>query len=59
VKHLFLTKPNFEKYTEADEIYKRMLKMRFPEVEWWEKMIDYYEKFLHQKVTTLNLKVAR
>jgi len=40
LKHLFLTKPNFAKYTEADEIYRRMLKMRFPEAEWWEKMTD-------------------
>ena len=40
VKHLFLTKPNFEKYTEEDEIYRRMLKVRLPEAEWWEKMTD-------------------
>lgn len=40
VKHLFFTKPNFAKYTEEDEIYRRMLKVRFPEVEWWEKMTD-------------------
>ena len=38
VKHLFLTKPNFAKYTEADEIYRRMLKVRLLEVEWWEKV---------------------
>jgi len=40
VKHLFLTKPNFAKYTEADEIYRRMFKVRLPEAEWWEKMTD-------------------
>ena len=38
VKHLFLTKPNFAKYTEADEIYKRMVNVKLPNVEWWEKM---------------------
>lgn len=27
VKHLFFNKPTFSKYTEADEIYKRMLKI--------------------------------
>lgn len=32
VKHLFLTKPNFAKYIEADVIYKIMLKVRFPKV---------------------------
>ena len=40
VKHLFLTKPNFAKYIEADEIYKRMVNVKLPDVEWREKMID-------------------
>ena len=40
VKHLFLTKPNFAKYTEVDEIYKRMVNLKLPSVEWWETMID-------------------
>ena len=35
IKHLFLNKPNFAKYTEADEIYRKMLKMKLPEGEWW------------------------
>jgi len=40
VKHLFLTKPNFEKYTEADEIYRRMVNVKLLDVEWWEKVTD-------------------
>jgi len=40
VKHLFVTKPNFAKYIETDEIYRRMLKVKLPEDEWWEKMTD-------------------
>ena len=36
IKHLFLTKPNFAKYTEADEIYRRMVNVKLPSVEWWE-----------------------
>ena len=40
VKHLFLTKPNFSKYTEADEIYRRMMNVKLPDAEWWETMID-------------------
>jgi len=40
VNHLFVTKPKFAKYTEADEIYRRMLKVKLPEDEWWEKMTD-------------------
>ena len=31
VKHLFLTKPNFAKYTEVDEIYRRMVNVRLPD----------------------------
>jgi len=37
VKHLFLTKPNFSKYTKADETYRRMVNLKLPDVEWWEK----------------------
>ena len=40
VKHLFLTKQNFLKYIEADEIYKRMVNAKLPHAEWWEKMTD-------------------
>jgi len=40
VKHLFVTKTNFSKYTEVDETYRKMLKVKFPENEWWVTMID-------------------
>jgi len=40
VKHIFVTKPNLAKYIEADEIYRRMLKVMLPEDEWWEKMTN-------------------
>ena len=40
VKHLFMTKPNFAKYTEADEIYRRMMNVKLLDDKWWEKMID-------------------
>jgi len=39
VKILFVTKPNFAKYKEAYESYRRMLKVKLPEDEWWGKMI--------------------
>lgn len=35
VKHLFLTKPNFPKYTEANEIYRRMINVKLQDAEWW------------------------
>ena len=40
VKHLFLSKPNFTKYTEADEIYRRMINVKLTDAEWWETMTD-------------------
>lgn len=42
VKHLFVTKPKFSKYTKVDEIYRRMLKVKFPENEWWVTMTDLF-----------------
>jgi len=40
IKHLFLTKPNFSNYTEADEIYRRMMNVKLPNAKWWETMTD-------------------
>jgi len=34
IKHLFITKPNFAKYTEVDEIYRRMMNDKLPNAEW-------------------------
>jgi len=31
VKHLFITKPNFAKYIEADEIYRRIMNVKLPD----------------------------
>ena len=40
VKHLFLTKPNFAKYTEVDEIYRRMINVKLQNAQWWEIVTD-------------------
>ena len=37
VKDLFINN-TFSKYTEADEIYRRMLKIQLPDAETWEKL---------------------
>ena len=31
VKHLFLTKPNFAKYTKVGEIYRRIVNLKLPD----------------------------
>lgn len=41
VKHLFFTKPNFAKYTEADEIYRRIMNVKLFDSEWWKNMTDF------------------
>jgi len=40
VKHLFTVQPNFEKYTEADEVYKKLIRMKIPNEEWWTSMTN-------------------
>ena len=40
VKHLFPVQPNFVKYTEADEIYRKLTRTRIPRDDWWTSMTD-------------------
>jgi len=40
VKHLFVNRPNFSKYTEADEIYRKIIRIKLPAIEWWMKLTD-------------------
>lgn len=37
IKHIFIVKPTFAKYTEVDEIYHRVTKISIPDEERWEK----------------------
>jgi len=37
VNHLFVNKPMFAKYTEAYEIYQRVMKIKLPDEEIWQK----------------------
>jgi len=40
VKYLFTNRPNLVKYTEANEVYRKMIRMKIPNNEWWTSMID-------------------
>jgi len=40
VKHLFTSRSNFSKYTEADQIYRKMIRMKLPDSEWWTSLTD-------------------
>ena len=38
IKHIFLVKPTFTKYTEMDEIYRRVTKISIPDKKLWEEL---------------------
>jgi hypothetical protein len=40
IKYLFITKPTFAKYTETDEVYRRLLKVTIPSQQRWEDLCD-------------------
>jgi len=39
-----VVKPTFGKYTEADEIYRRLMKIKIPDEEAWSDLYDYQEE---------------
>ena len=40
IKHMFTVKPNFAKYTEADESYRKLKNMKIPTAEQWQEFTD-------------------
>ena len=40
VKHLFVNKATFSKYTEVDEIYRKMVNIKLSDANTWEKLND-------------------
>jgi hypothetical protein len=40
IKYLFITKPTFTKYTETDEVYRRLLKVNIPSQQRWDDLCD-------------------
>jgi hypothetical protein len=40
IRYIFLTKPTFTKYTEMDEVYRRLLKITMPSHLRWEELCD-------------------
>ena len=43
IKYIFITKPTFAKYTEMDEIYRRLLKVTIPSQQRWEDLCNLIE----------------
>jgi hypothetical protein len=43
IKYIFLTKPTFAKYTEMDEIYRRLLKITIPGKKRWDELCKLIE----------------
>ena len=40
MKHMFIVKPNFAKYTELDESYRKLKNIKIPTVEQWQEFTD-------------------
>jgi hypothetical protein len=40
IRYIFLTKPTFAKYTEMDEVYRRLIKVTVPSQIRWEELCD-------------------
>jgi hypothetical protein len=40
IKHVFVVKPTFAKYTDMDEVYRRLLKVTVPTSSRWEELCD-------------------
>jgi hypothetical protein len=40
IRYIFLTKPTFAKYTDMDEVYRRLLKVTVPSHLRWEELYD-------------------
>jgi hypothetical protein len=43
IKHIFITKTTFSKYTEMDEIYRKLLKISIPSKKRWDKLCELLE----------------
>ena len=43
IKYIFIIKPTFSKYTEVDEIYRRLLKVTTPSQLRWEELCNLIE----------------
>ena len=40
LKDVFTVKPTFARYNEANEIYRKLTRMKIPNEEWWTNMTD-------------------
>jgi hypothetical protein len=43
IKYIFITKPTFAKYTEMDEVYRRLLKITIPSQKRWDDLCTLIE----------------
>lgn len=43
IRHMFLKKPTFERYTKVDEIFRKMVNLEIPSEERWDQSCDTIE----------------
>lgn len=43
IKNLFVNKPTFEKYTEVDEVYRKLVNLAIPSKHRWDHLCEVTE----------------
>ena len=43
VNHIFVVKPTFSRYTEVDEIYRKVIKLTIPDEDRWVKLCELHD----------------
>ena len=43
IKHIFINRPTFEKYTEVDETYRKIIKLFIPSEDRWDHLCELLE----------------
>ena len=43
IKHFFINKPTFERYTEVDEVFRRLINLDIPCQEGWDHLCETIE----------------
>ena len=43
IKHVFVVRPTFAKYTEMDEVYRKVIKLTILDEQRWEKLCEFQE----------------
>lgn len=43
IKHIFLNKPTSKKYTEVDEVYRKLVNLAIPSEDRWDHLCEFID----------------